>query len=208
MASTQSLRVEKKKADFLTKLKEEGATVNDAMKAASMTAQRYYAYRKKDEAFREAVDEILLGQPTQAELNLAQRKTDILGALQTHRGILSPALKQCSTLHAIYYQMRQADPEFAAACDLIKEEAIDFAEGELFKQIERGNHVSTIFYLKTQAKHRGYTEGPQVNVEVNPVQIRVIEPYVDPLADVELKELPQGVMEAEYTVIEPVAEAV
>lgn len=39
-----------------------------------------------------------------------------------------------------------------------KERMIDFAESILFKNIEAGKEASVFFYLKTQAKHRGYIE--------------------------------------------------
>ena len=34
----------------------------------------------------------------------------------------------------------------------------DFAEGKLMQQIDGGNITAIIFYLKTQAKDRGYIE--------------------------------------------------
>jgi len=36
--------------------------------------------------------------------------------------------------------------------------ALDFAESQLHKQIKEGNSTSTIFYLKTKGKKRGYIE--------------------------------------------------
>lgn len=40
----------------------------------------------------------------------------------------------------------------------VKEKLIDFVEGKLISQIKEGNLSAMIFYLKTQAKHRGFSE--------------------------------------------------
>ena len=39
---------------------------------------------------------------------------------------------------------------------------IDFAESSLYKQIKDGNTSATIFFLKTQAKRRGYIEKQEI----------------------------------------------
>lgn len=38
----------------------------------------------------------------------------------------------------------------------------DMAEGELYKKIKNGDTTAIIFYLKTQAKERGYVERQEV----------------------------------------------
>ena len=44
----------------------------------------------------------------------------------------------------------------------ITERNLDIAEMSLFRNIEEGNVASTIFYLKTKGKHRGYTERTEI----------------------------------------------
>jgi len=61
-----------------------------------------------------------------------------------------------------YYEWLEKDPAFKAAIDAIEESCIDFAESALKKQIEDGNPTSTIFYLKTKGKKRGYIETTEV----------------------------------------------
>ena len=43
-----------------------------------------------------------------------------------------------------------------------KEEMKDFAEGKLYQNIDDNREASLIFYLKTQAKDRGYVERQEV----------------------------------------------
>ena len=39
-----------------------------------------------------------------------------------------------------------------------RESMIDIAEGRLYQNINNGDNTAIIFFLKTQAKHRGYVE--------------------------------------------------
>jgi hypothetical protein len=48
-------------------------------------------------------------------------------------------------------------------CD-IQESAVDFAESSLHQQIKDKVPSSTIFYLKTKGKHRGYVEKQEIEV--------------------------------------------
>ena len=48
---------------------------------------------------------------------------------------------------------------------------IDFAEHKLREHIEKNNLVATIFFLKTQAKHRGYVERPEPGSEFDELDV-------------------------------------
>lgn len=112
-------------------------------------------------------------------LNIVQvdsRKSEIIEALSSCRGIVTDACKKTNTPRSTYYSWLESDPEFKKAVDDTQEEAIDFVEGQLFKKIsgvslgkvdENGevqvydqppSDTAIIFYLKTKAKKRGYIE--------------------------------------------------
>jgi hypothetical protein len=78
--------------------------------------------------------------------------------LQESLGIVTDACKRVGMSREWYYNHYEADPEFKKACDDVKETVIDFVEGHLYQQIADNVPASTIFYLKTKAKNRGYVE--------------------------------------------------
>lgn len=57
-----------------------------------------------------------------------------------------------------YYNWLKKSPEFETAVKAEREGLIDFAESKLIQQINTGNIAAICFFLKTQAKHRGYIE--------------------------------------------------
>ena len=61
------------------------------------------------------------------------------------------------------YAWRKEDPEFEASLQSVTEIVLDFAESALHKQINSGNPASTIFFLKTRGKERGYTEKMEID---------------------------------------------
>ena len=58
----------------------------------------------------------------------------------------------------------EEDTEYADAVKDIQESAIDFAESSLHQQIKEKVPSSTIFYLKTKGKNRGYVEKQQIEI--------------------------------------------
>ena len=50
------------------------------------------------------------------------------------------------------------DQELRELVNELTETFIDEAESQLYKHIREGNVVATIFFLKTKARHRGYSE--------------------------------------------------
>ena len=61
-----------------------------------------------------------------------------------------------------------------------RESMIDIAEGRLYQNINSGDNTAIIFFLKTQAKHRGYIERYEQRTEVSgpngdDIPIRVVD---------------------------------
>ncbi len=57
-----------------------------------------------------------------------------------------------------YYNWIKTDILFKSQIDDILEDKIDFVESKLIEKIKENDLRAIIFYLKTKAKHRGYSE--------------------------------------------------
>jgi len=92
------------------------------------------------------------------KLTTKRTKKELLEALEKHMGIVTSACKEVGIQRKVYYDYMKDDPEFKAAVESLADVAVDFAESNLMRQIKDGNATSTIFYLKTKGKSRGYIE--------------------------------------------------
>lgn len=89
---------------------------------------------------------------------MQQRKKAVLEALEKSLGIVTTACRSVEIDRSTFYRWLKEDKEFAKAVIDIEDVALDFAESQLHKQIKDGIPASTIFYLKTKGKRRGYIE--------------------------------------------------
>lgn len=85
-------------------------------------------------------------------------KERILEALEKSLGVVTTACKNVGVDRSTFYKYLKEDEEFAEAVKELENVALDFAESQLHKQIQEGVPTSTIFYLKTKGKRRGYVE--------------------------------------------------
>lgn len=101
---------------------------------------------------------------TKKQLHVATHKKALLDALEKSLGIVTTACKSVGVERTTFYRYLNDDPEFKEAVADIENIALDFAESQLHKQIQKGEVSSTIFYLKTKGKGRGYIERSQTEV--------------------------------------------
>jgi|TARA_R100000995_G_C3365286_1_gene69257 hypothetical protein len=85
-------------------------------------------------------------------------KKALLKSLEKSLGVVTTACKQVGIDRTTFYRYYKEDEEFKKQVDDLSNVAKDFVESQLFKQIQDGVPTSTIFYLKTKAKDRGYIE--------------------------------------------------
>lgn len=85
-------------------------------------------------------------------------KKRLLVALKKHLGVVSSACDEVGISRTAYYQYLKTDKKFKAEVDDLQNVALDFVESKLFQQIQNDNATSTIFYLKTKGKSRGFIE--------------------------------------------------
>jgi len=90
------------------------------------------------------------------------KKESVLKALEKSFGVVTVACKNAEVPRSTFYKWVKEDKEFAKDVKDIANIALDFAESQLYKQIGKGNVTSTIFYLKTKGKGRGYVERQEI----------------------------------------------
>ena len=86
------------------------------------------------------------------------KKKVVIEKMKKTLGNITASCEAAQIARTTYYDWYEKDPDFRAAIDAIAESCIDFAESSLLQQIKDGNPTSTIFYLKTKGKKRGYVE--------------------------------------------------
>ena len=93
-----------------------------------------------------------------------QRKKLFLRLFVDKVGSISELCKAIRIDRKTYYNWMKADEVFNEDVQNMREALIDFAEGKLLKLIDEKNVAAVIFFLKTQAKHRGYIEKTELGL--------------------------------------------
>ena len=114
-------------------------------------------------------------------------KKKVLEALEKSLGIVTVACKNVGVDRSQFYVWLKEDNEFAKAVDGMNDIALDFAESSLHKQIQSGVPVSTIFYLKTRGKKRGYIERTEITGEDGAPLIESEQDRISRIAALKLK---------------------
>ena len=89
-------------------------------------------------------------------------KKALLQSLEKNLGVVTTACRQVGISRTTFYDYYKKDSKFKKEVDDLSNVAKDFVESKLFEQINDNNPTSTIFYLKTKAKDRGYIERQEI----------------------------------------------
>lgn len=108
-----------------------------------------------------------------ANSNTSDNKKRMLKALEDALGVVSMAARTASIDRSTHYQWLKDDENYAAQVESIKDIAVDFAESKLHMRIKEGSDTAIIFFLKTQAKARGYVEKQQIDHTTDGEKINV-----------------------------------
>lgn len=101
-------------------------------------------------------------------------KRKVIDALRKHHGVVAVAAEELGSSRQTVYNYVNQNEDVRQALHDAREEAKDFVEGKMFKQIEKGNPTMIIFYLKTQAKDRGYIERTEhAGPDNGPIKVRL-----------------------------------
>lgn len=84
-------------------------------------------------------------------------------AIKEQKGFITQAAKSLGITRSHLHVLINRHPTIKEALTDAREEMKDFTEGKLSEGIEDGNATLIIFYLKTQAKDRGYIERQEID---------------------------------------------
>jgi len=96
------------------------------------------------------------------KLSTPMKKKKFLEIYEKLAGNAKEACKGVNIARATYYQWRDKDKKFKLSVEEIDEGLIDFAESKLMGKISEGDTTSTIFFLKTKGRERGYVERQEI----------------------------------------------
>ena len=100
-------------------------------------------------------------------------KKAMIVALEQSLGIVTTACLTVGIDRKTHYNWLKDDEDYKASVESIQDITLDFAESQLHKQIKDGEVTSTIFYLKTKGKKRGYVERVEQDVSINLPQVTI-----------------------------------
>lgn len=96
---------------------------------------------------------------------------EVIKALQESQGLPALAADRLGCTAQTVYNYRDRYRSVAEAMHHQKEKRIDFAEGKLWQNIGNNDTTAIIFFLKCQAKSRGYVERTEISgAEGQPLQ--------------------------------------
>lgn len=99
----------------------------------------------------------------------------IAKAIEEAEGFVTRAARALGCSSRTIYNYAKRYVSVQQAIDNAREERIDWVEDKLFDQMDKGNVTAMIFYLKCQAKSRGYIEKQQIeHMGIGNVTIEVV----------------------------------
>ena len=105
---------------------------------------------------------------------------EVIQAIEKSQGIISYVAKRLGCSRKTVYNYIDRYITVKEALAEARDNQVDYVEGKLLEQINSGNITAIIFYLKTQGKHRGYSERHEVTgADGNALEFKLIYPQDD-----------------------------
>jgi len=118
------------------------------------------------------------------------KQKTFLANMRSTLGNISSSCIAANISRQTYYDWLKTDTDFKQAVEDIIEENVDFVESALMEQIKAGDITATIFFLKTRAKHRGYTEKLEQNITTEvKAEVKTEDAIIENLTDEEKQKI-------------------
>lgn len=98
----------------------------------------------------------------------------IAQAIESCHGNVFATAKKLNTSRRTIYNYLERYPELEKVRNEARDGFLDKAESILYRKVEEGETTPLIFYLKTQGRHRGWSQSRQVEIKGN-LNVRTFE---------------------------------
>lgn len=95
------------------------------------------------------------------------RQELIIEALRVSGGVVSVAASKLTVSRQTLHDWIKNDSELKSACNQVREETLDLAEGKLLELVTKGDREAVKFYLRCQGKSRGWHDRVEMTGTVN-----------------------------------------
>lgn len=110
---------------------------------------------------------------------LKKKEKQAITILKKKAGNVSLTCEAMNMSRDTFYEWKKKSIEFAAAVEEVNESLIDFVESKLMENINNNDNASTIFFLKTKGKQRGYVEKQEIEHSgLDGIKIEYMEPEI------------------------------
>jgi hypothetical protein len=107
--------------------------------------------------------------------NSDSNKKAMINALKKTLGVVAPACELVGIARSTHYRWIEEDKNYKDQIIEILDIQIDFVESKLFENISKNDITSTIFYLKTKGRERGYIEKQEHKHEFEQMPFKPID---------------------------------
>ena len=100
-------------------------------------------------------------------MRLTKKQKLFLDTFKKHATNISKACEVVGISRQTHYDWKLTNLTYKERIADIEESMIDFAESMLYKNMKAGKETSTLFFLKTRGKSRGYVEKQEIEMNAN-----------------------------------------
>ena len=97
--------------------------------------------------------------------NSNTNKKAMIKALHDTLGVVSHACEAVGINRTTHYRWLEEDEQYKKEVESVQDFQLDFVESKLFDNIRNNDVTSTIFYLKTRGRSRGYIERSELKID-------------------------------------------
>jgi len=95
-------------------------------------------------------------------------KKTLIQSIRNNGGFVTRVAAELGISVTAVYKRMNKHPDVKAVLEEVREQYIDLAENALIRRVREGDLGAICFYLKCQAKHRGYIEKVSGDFTVRP----------------------------------------